>query len=164
IPLVRPSPRKQLTVPVLRQRTQCIGCLRISTRDWPKQPNSTDSPLYCARQKKVYESVSTLYILDQGPLPVPDGIARNRFELLSVLEWAKEFWCNNIGRYSVLDNEEDDKGNEVYFLFPYKLVTYVSVLIREVTGSFNNLVKNYRYLYNLAGTRIPAAVYTSYDI
>ncbi|KAJ5972623.1 uncharacterized protein N7479_002541, partial [Penicillium vulpinum] len=67
-------------------------------------------------------------------------------------------------RYSVLDNEEDNKGNEVYFLFPYKLVTYVSVLIREVTSSFNNLVKNHCHLYNLAGTYIPAAVYISYDI
>ncbi|KAJ5958847.1 uncharacterized protein N7479_005997 [Penicillium vulpinum] len=44
-----------------------------------------------------------------------------------------------------------------------ELVTHLSVLVREVIGSFDNLVKNHRHLHNLAGTRVPAAVYASYD-
>ncbi|CAI7635272.1 unnamed protein product [Penicillium glandicola] len=75
---------------------------------------------------------------------------------------AQQFWKNSTESIGVFEGQEDSEGDEVYFLFPEDLVDSVSLLVRDLIASFENLVKNHGHNH-LSGTRIADYILTAYD-
>ncbi|OQE04315.1 hypothetical protein PENVUL_c034G08100 [Penicillium vulpinum] len=80
------------------------------------------------------------------------GLAGNRYELLAMLCWAAEFCSNSENELDVSLGQENDKGEPVTLVFSDNRGRDSD---DEVVGSFDIRVRNYRYLYHLAGTRGP---------
>ncbi|KAJ5425050.1 hypothetical protein N7465_000120 [Penicillium sp. CMV-2018d] len=99
----KPSPNK-LPTPILRKHTWCMTCLRVSVKEWDEESMATFRPFAVKCHAATYDGKNCLHCnhLHKVCKPVPEGLEGNRYELLSVLSWAEQFWANSVFRFPTM--------------------------------------------------------------
>ncbi|OQE16518.1 hypothetical protein PENFLA_c027G00592 [Penicillium flavigenum] len=105
-----------------------VGCISDTA--------NSKSCAHCAKHHKVCESV-------------PEGVDGNRFELLALLAWVEHFWLTDDGEFGM-----GADGDVTAFALGFGLLDDVSMAVRDLVASFDNLVRNHKHLHHLAGTRV----------
>ncbi|OQE20810.1 hypothetical protein PENFLA_c015G10527 [Penicillium flavigenum] len=126
--------RKKLAVPIPRTRTWCMCCLRVGDRDWEEQPDSIRMPFKVGCVSDTANSKTCAHCTKHH----------------KVCESAEHFWLTDEGGYGIRVDKDDTS-----FALGFGLVGDVSVAVRDLIASFDNLVRNHNHLHHLAGTRVP---------
>ncbi|CAI7601338.1 unnamed protein product [Penicillium glandicola] len=118
----------------------CLQCFRTSLRDWdsgmPFEPNcwiDTAAPKLCRRCSTTHGKCDSL----------PRGIRGHGFELMALLEFAKQFWANDEGGFGRVDGAD--------FLWTNEVIEDMSHAINDLCTAFDNLVKTHGKAHMLTG-------------
>ncbi|CAI7606851.1 unnamed protein product [Penicillium viridicatum] len=142
----KPSPHK-LRVPILRKHTWCMTCLHVSVKDWDEESMAAFRPFVMKYHAATYNSKNYLHCNHLHK--VPEGLEGNRYELLSVLSWAEQFWTNSDDGFGI-----DPDDDSVVFSLGYSLVIAVAAALRHLVASFDNFVKSHCRAHSFTGTNV----------
>ncbi|OQD64810.1 hypothetical protein PENPOL_c007G06025 [Penicillium polonicum] len=102
-------------------------------------------------------SLSRLCFLHKVCESVPEGLEGNRYELLSILSWAEQFWANSDDGFGI-----DPDDDSIVFHLSHPLIMAVAVALRHLLVSFDNFVKSHRRAHSLTGTNVAQDTYAQW--